>query len=498
MVRLGLSSENYLKKVLTGKSVKKHLTASYCYLPEAWVFPPLLELTTKKRGGEGDTKIRKQITLYAPKTKMQWREFSFLHPNNYLHLVNLISNRKYIKALTKLSSGRKIFSYSIPVAFNNLEERTGVQIKQWVNLQNNLKYYNDKFPYLLIIDIQSCYHSMYTHLIEWSLKSLGKNYSDFGSQLDRSIRRGMENLTHGLPVGPRITDYVAELVLCFVDREIEVASVGVSYLGGRYRDNYFILCKSRGDAENLLKYISQVLRSKKLDINSSKTQILEANNYFNRDWRTDYILLRQQFGLEKFSGVKKLEKNILESLVISILRLSESVSNDRAIFEKSFKLFRRIRPLRKKDYLFYAKLVSRMYKVRTPSIPAVLLFLSILSEESLECKHYLDDFLSQRFQESKKLHDDFEMLWIMYFMEKAKFSREDVLFLKEKYNSTLIKLAFEYLESKKLRKLSKRDLTLSLWKGQKYKNTSKLKIVFSDFKGIRELENILSPKFIPS
>lgn len=489
-------TRDYLKKSLHGASLNKHLL-KMGYSFEQWVFPPIIDITNVLNGN-GDDKDRNNIKFFAPKSNLKWREFSLIHPNNYQKVCeNLSTNNNYNNLIGKIAIGSKIFSYSIPLPYSNFQQRSGCQISQWSELQKDISIYASEYPYILIADISNCYHTVYTHTIEWACASAG--LKNVGKSLDVSIRRGQKNRTHGLPVGPRITDYLAEIVLCSIDREIEKIATDLNFTGGRYRDNFFMLCKSESDAQKLVKVISICLREYHLMLNDDKTEITRTNTYLNSAWRIDNNLIRQLFGFdEKLITSSKscttIKIDRLEAYVESILRLSEKLKHQKGVYEKSLSVLEKIRPERKTEYLQYFGLISRMYQDRIPALPKVLLVLSKLAEEENQCSVLFRSFLKNRFEISFNNCDEFEVLWVSYFMCLSNVKSRKVLKILNNDNNPLYKLMGYFMEKRLFKISHTKDVCDLLW-GANNKNNSKVKLQLSKAKSTKQISRILSISF---
>lgn len=489
-------TKEYLKKTLRGSKLNNHLF-KMGYSFEQWVFPPIIDIK-QVANGAGDNVTRNNIKFFAPKSNLKWREFSLIHPNNYQMVCeNLSKNDNYYRLMCQLADGTNIFSYSIPLPYLNHQQRSGCQIKQWSELQKDISIYASDYPYILIVDISNCYHTVYTHTLEWASASVG--LKNVGDKLDISIRRGQKNRTHGLPVGPRITDYLAEIVLCMIDREIEKTTRDTLFIGGRFRDNYFILCKSEADAQKLVKTISICLREYHLVLNDDKTEIIKTNSYLNDAWRIDHNIIKQLFGFDEKAIVSsnlntniKMEK--LESYVESILRLSEKLKHQKGVYEKSLSVLEKIRPQRKVEYLQYFGLISRMYRDRIPALPKVLLVLSKLAQEDKRCDTFFKDFLKNRFEIATNNFDEFETLWVSYFMCLNNIKSKKVLNLLNHNKNPLYKLMGYFFEKRLYKITTTKEVCDILW-GAKNKNTSKVKLQLSKIKTTKQISQILSVNF---
>lgn len=488
-------NNRYKKELINGVKLYEHLML-YGYLPDHWVLPPLIKINNKNITGIGDCSVRSPSVLFAPKSKLKWRQFSFIHPNNYQKVCKLLSDIKFNKSLLELNNSKKIFSYSLPQNYKSSNENSEKQIMRWTELQDDLMLNSGKYEYILILDISNCYHTMYTHTIEWAFDGVGEK--TFGNSLDMAIRRGMDNRTHGLPVGSAPSHYISEIVLNKIDREIENTVQIKDYIGGRFRDNYYLLLKNKQEAELLLKEIIITLRKYNLDFNSEKTKILKKNEYFDSFWRIDFNEIISKLNLENIKTIIQLPIRKIEVLINLTLRLSEKYNNDKAILDRLLDILEKIEP----EYDLYPKyfsLIQRIYQVRTQTLPRVLGMLSLLAKKNKSCKSEFKKFLLNRLDIAYQSMDNFEMMWLLYFfsineIKETKKIRNYLLKIKL-INDPFLNLSCTFYEKTISGNiLSHGDIFLDLWKSDN--NESMIEAKFNNIMNIEDLLFILKINFI--
>ncbi|WP_139362390.1 RNA-directed DNA polymerase [Hymenobacter sp. CRA2] len=80
--------------------------------------------------------------------------------------------------------------------------------------------------YEIKTDIAKYYNTIYTHIIPWVLhtkKTAKQNRNDYtliGNNLDKLIRNCQSGQTIGIPVGPDTSLLIAELIGCWIDKEL--------------------------------------------------------------------------------------------------------------------------------------------------------------------------------------------------------------------------------------------------------------------------------------
>lgn len=139
--------------------------------------------------------------------------------------------------------------------------------------------------YMASVDISMFYPSIYTHSFNWAV--LGINHPDarkpissnWGCQIDRSLMNAQERQSKGIPIGPDTSSIIAEFILAKIDTEL---STKYSYV--RYIDDYKCFCKTKEEAENFIKDLSNHLSDYKLHLNSKKTKISDLPKALTDSW----------------------------------------------------------------------------------------------------------------------------------------------------------------------------------------------------------------------
>jgi hypothetical protein len=141
--------------------------------------------------------------------------------------------------------------------------------------------------FVIKADISKFYPSVYTHSIPWAIhgKPFAKVHRDrryIGNSLDYWIRRGQDDQTIGIPIGPDTSFLVAEIILNAIDENIE------KYLGKakgfRFVDEYDFGFRTHSEAESALSIIRESLREYELELNPDKTEIIELPVPIESKW----------------------------------------------------------------------------------------------------------------------------------------------------------------------------------------------------------------------
>ena len=214
--------------------------------------------------------------------RFAWRPYELMHPAIYVSLVNVICEKAHwenIRTRLKEFEGGVVDCCSAPVMSVDHQTDVATQIRSWwQSVEQRSLTYSLEFSHLLHTDVTDCYGSLYTHSIAWALhgldeakKNKGKN-SPLGNKIDSHIQAGRYGQTNGISQGSVLMDFVAEIVLGYVDELIN------SELGDikdirilRYRDDYRIFSNSDERAEAVLKIVSDKLRFVGMKLGVSKT-----------------------------------------------------------------------------------------------------------------------------------------------------------------------------------------------------------------------------------
>ena len=271
---------------------------SYCNidLPKYFSFSELLEKISDEYSGKslGNFSDRKKMTnldnvnylLYANKDgKLSWRPFQIINPLVYVALVHEITEQKNWAKLQarfeKFSKNEKIKCLSIPVQSENKQSDKAQQISNWwAQVEQQSILLSLEYDYVFDTDVADCYGSIYTHSIAWAVEGRKKaknnrNNKLLGNFIDATIRNTQYGQTNGIPQGSVLMDFIAEMVLGYIDLILTIAlkKCEVKYQILRYRDDYRIFVCNSNDGEMLLKLLSEIMMPFGFKLNSNKTKV---------------------------------------------------------------------------------------------------------------------------------------------------------------------------------------------------------------------------------
>lgn len=278
---------------------------SYCKmdLPAYFVFDELLcfvsgKIVDKKPDSfyDGD-KLRSlssdeiNHSIFSNKDgKYAWQRMQLINPFLYVSLVHEITEEDHWEAIKErfrvFSGNGKIECTSYPVESFTEQSDKAEQVSSWREKleQPSISLALD-YEYLIHTDISDCYGSMYTHSIAWALHGKDeaqrerKDRSMTGNMIDNRIQDMRGRQTNGIPQGSVLMDFVAEMVLGYVDSRLSERIEDEKEIGDyrilRYRDDYRIFTNNPRDGERILKLLTEELIDPGLKLNSSKTLVTD-------------------------------------------------------------------------------------------------------------------------------------------------------------------------------------------------------------------------------
>jgi RNA-directed DNA polymerase len=281
---------------LTNDEARAHFMKGSSYfnsdLPRYISFEPILREVASVLKGGGYSDFQATYPGLLPNVnynfiankdgRFAWRPFELMHPAIYVSLINLIceeENWGLIKKRFKDFDNGIVDCCSAPVMSIDHQSDVASQVRSWwQRVEQRSLAYSLEYSHLLHTDVADCYGSIYTHSISWAIHGLeeakrnkGKN-SFLGNKIDAHIQASRYGQTNGISQGSVLMDFIAELVLGYVDAQInatlgEIKDVRIL----RYRDDFRIFAKSDQCAEEVLKIVSDKLMQVGMRLSVAKT-----------------------------------------------------------------------------------------------------------------------------------------------------------------------------------------------------------------------------------
>jgi len=141
--------------------------------------------------------------------------------------------------------------------------------------------------YIVKTDISNCFPSIYTHAVDWALrtKHVAKAQRNRGweHKLDRMLGGINDGETKGLLIGPAVSNIVSELILQRIDKNMQAS--GFSFV--RYVDDYTAFFRERPEAEAFVSLLESELSEYRLHLNAKKTRIKSIRHGIGENWIND-------------------------------------------------------------------------------------------------------------------------------------------------------------------------------------------------------------------
>lgn len=148
----------------------------------------------------------------------------------------------------------------------------------------------------LVADISRFYGTLYTHAIPWGLhtKAWAKaNLNNapvynpsLGARLDMAVRKGQDNQTIGIPVGPDTSRIIAEIVAVSIDARVQAELKLAAESIVRNVDDWFIGFDNAGQAEEAIAVLATAARDYELEIHPEKTKVVNSTIEVQAVWPT--------------------------------------------------------------------------------------------------------------------------------------------------------------------------------------------------------------------
>ena len=237
--------------------------------------------------------------------QLSWRPIQLIHPVLYVDLVRELTKKecwgklkKRFALFTENKWNKKIGCFSLPRDGNNTKKDKGLQISDWIqHIELKSIELAIDYEFLFETDISDCYSSIYTHSIAWAIEDKieckkNKHGGNLGNYVDKSIQAMQFGQTNGIPQGSVLMDFIAELLLGYIDMELsnKLHEEKIDdYQILRYRDDYRIFVNYSNCGEKILRILSEILTDFGLRLNFSKTRnsqdiVLDSVKKDKLDW----------------------------------------------------------------------------------------------------------------------------------------------------------------------------------------------------------------------
>lgn len=140
--------------------------------------------------------------------------------------------------------------------------------------------------FIVQADVSTCFPSIYTHSIPWSLVGKEKakqtvHDDTWYNRIDQACSDMRNGETHGLLIGPHASNLLSEIILTVVDKKLY--DKGYRYV--RNIDDYDCYVDSHDEAQRFLRDLEEALREFDLPLNHKKTKVFELPIGVEKNWK---------------------------------------------------------------------------------------------------------------------------------------------------------------------------------------------------------------------
>jgi hypothetical protein len=415
------------------------------YFPESYVLPPCfrvakcppkpkLYFAIPTKGKPFRPKLAECVKVHFPKTELTDRIFGVIHPEIHNDIAYHISNNWRVIAKTICPKKSRVASYGFPIPINAKKPgrigyvRSGWMIYEYVKeMEDDIAAVAYKYTHIVRADIKNFYPSIYTHSIAWAIhgkRFIRKPANRFalkflGNRLDKLFQNANDGCTNGIPIGPVVSDLIAEIVASGADKlfSSRLAQAKIECEIVRFKDDYRILTKSEADARASIKLLQASLKEYNLDLSDDKTTISTLPDGLFRPWVSMYHASRPR-------KRRKYSWDEFRELYLSVLRIDKACPGTGVIDRFLADIVTKKGRLRVGVGLFNLQKVISMLlmlgTLRIKAFPKIIAILEAILRSRFGIIHqnllinYLDSYLTTLCAEEDR--NKYLIAWIGYFL----------------------------------------------------------------------------------
>ncbi len=414
------------------------------YFPESYVLPPCFTVVKHpqtgrpyfivKENGKYKPERTECATIHFPKTRLTDRTFGIIDPLVHHDIVIALTSNwaQIVDAMLPAESDVVCYSFPIPIdsrhpgRLNKL--RSGRAIYEYIRVaEDQLVSVAYEYSHIVKADIRNYYRSIYTHTIAWAIhgkdfvraKHNLRDFSLIGNKLDSLFQNANDGCTNGIPIGPVVSDVIAEVLAAAVDlvfsKQLRKSKIRCQAV--RFKDDYRILVQSESDAVEVVKHLQTALKTFNLELGEEKTTISSLPDGLFRPWVSMYHLAlprpRRSYTWKEF-----------RELYLAVLRIDREYPGtgvidrflaDIVTADGSLKV-----SLAGGQTENIISMLFMMARLRTKSFPKVLAILEALLPSSAKSQRHativahLEDYLIALSRDEQR--NKYLITWISYFI----------------------------------------------------------------------------------
>ena len=276
------------------------------------------------------------------------------------------------------------------------------------------------FDHILISDISRYYGTIYTHVLPWALH--GKAWcklhvnspllkATLGSELDQLVRKGQDNQTIGIPIGPDTSRILSEVIAVALERRFFELSPEARGCAHRFVDDWFVGHNTAKSAEAAISGLAQACAEFELELNLEKTSVIDAKGEIMETWPSDLLAHAVPNEITN-DQTKHLNRFFSQAFSLANAHPSSNVIDYALKVARSFRISKRSYPL----FESFVLRAARAYPITLPVVTQILVNYRLQGAPiSIDrCRKLIEDELSK----SVALRHTAEVAWVI-FLAKA-------------------------------------------------------------------------------
>lgn len=276
------------------------------------------------------------------------------------------------------------------------------------------------FDHILISDISRYYGTIYTHTLPWALhgKAWCKKHvnspllkATLGNELDTLVRKGQDNQTIGIPVGPDTSRILSEIIAVALEMRFFELAPEAKGCAHRFVDDWFIGHNTAKSAEAAMRSLAQACAEFELELNLEKTSIIDTKDEIIETWPSELLAL----AVSNRSGngqIKQLNRFFSQAFSLARAHPTSNVMDYALKVARSFSISKQSYPL----FESFVLRAARAYPITLPVVVQILVNYRLQGApiSAARCKKLIEDEL----EKSVALRHTAEVAWAL-FLAKA-------------------------------------------------------------------------------
>jgi hypothetical protein len=420
------------------------------YYPEQYVLPPCfnaagfalrqLPYFGIQVNQQGVHKLRPQISelarLSVPKSMLTERAFALTDPRHYHDMVMYIAQEWPLLLNHLFHQDQRIYSYSFPIPLSSEHPgsighlRAGRMIYEFLEMaESDLVGEAHRYRVLLRTDVRNFYASVYTHSIPWALQGKAsarldrRNIDSLGKKLDVLAQYSNDQCTNGIPIGPVVSDLLAEIILAKVDLECSarLSAENIDFVGVRFKDDYRFLCESEETAHRIMVLLQQCMQNYSLSLSEEKSECSSLPGGLFRPWKSFY----HTYSLARRHSVAYGDfERTLQAVLQFDAQFPGSGIIDRFLSElttRDFRLKLILSPKHRRSAFSHLMLLAQRRAKAFPVILAIVEAILNQYPEDTDIRSYVEASLRTSYHNvaQRPNENEYQTLWLAYFLKTA-------------------------------------------------------------------------------